>query len=158
MPRIEDVSRRMLRLAGMRIDPAANGPFRTSYNNGLSYIRNDDQQIRHRIELPPGGKLVTFSWSHDSSAFAYSVVTDRGTQLWAAPIGQIPVKVAEQLSTVTGGFSWMPDWQDDPLSLGSGEPGRGTQILFDANRPEYSGILWKQIANPHLSGSVVQCP
>ena len=109
MPGIEDVSRRMLRLAGMRIDPAANGPFRTSYNNGLSYIRNDDQQIRHRIELPPGGKLVTFSWSHDSSAFAYSVVTDQGTQLWAAPIGQIPVKVAEQLSTVTGGFSWMPD-------------------------------------------------
>ena len=93
----------------MRIDPAANGPFRTSYNNGLSYIRNDDQQIRHRIELPPGGKLVTFSWSHDSSAFAYSVVTDRGTQLWAAHVGQMPVKVADQLSTVTGGFSWMPD-------------------------------------------------
>ena len=109
MPGIEDVSRRMLRLAGMRIDPAANGPFLTSYNNGLSYIRNDDQQIRHRIELPPGGKLVTFSWSHDSSAFAYSVVTDRGTQLWAAQVGQIPVKVADQLSTVTGGFSWMPD-------------------------------------------------
>ena len=36
MPSIEAVSRRMLRLAGMRIDPAANGPFLTSFLHGLS--------------------------------------------------------------------------------------------------------------------------
>jgi hypothetical protein len=35
LPSIQDVSRRMLRLAGMRIDPVTNGRFRTSYNRGF---------------------------------------------------------------------------------------------------------------------------
>ncbi|MCH2180258.1 MAG: prolyl oligopeptidase family serine peptidase, partial [Mariniblastus sp.] len=118
MPGIEDVSRRMLRLAGMRIDPAANGPFRTSYYKGLSYRRVADGQVVRRIELPPGGKLVSVAWSHDSGAFAYSVVTEQGTELWAVggissdpqkPLGSRPVKLVDQLSTVTGGFYWMPD-------------------------------------------------
>ncbi len=118
MPSIEDVSRRMLRLAGMRIDPAANGPFRTGYNKGLTYRLMADSQVARRVDLPPGGKLATLSWSHASDAFAYSVVTDGGTELWAVgdlqttgqqPLGKKPVKVADQLSTVTGGISWMPD-------------------------------------------------
>ena len=41
MPSIKDVSRRMLRLAGMRIDPAANGRFQTSYSTGLSLRARD---------------------------------------------------------------------------------------------------------------------
>ncbi|MEE2825621.1 MAG: hypothetical protein VYE64_03230 [Planctomycetota bacterium] len=118
MPGIEDVSRRMLRLAGMRIDPAANGPFRTSYNRGLTYRSMADSQVGRRIELPPGGKLATMSWSHASDAFTYSVVTDQGTELWAVgelrsgdqpSLGKQPVKLADRLSTVTGGSSWMPD-------------------------------------------------
>ncbi|MDG2185902.1 MAG: prolyl oligopeptidase family serine peptidase, partial [Mariniblastus sp.] len=101
-----------------RIDPAANGPFRTSYNKGLTYRLMADSQFARRVDLPPGGKLATLSWSHASDAFAYSVVTDGGTELWAVgelqttgqqPLGKKPVKVADQLSTVMGGISWMPD-------------------------------------------------
>ncbi len=118
MPGIDDVSRRVLRLAGMRIDPAANGPFRTSYNKGLTYRQTVDSKNGHRVELPDQGKLTAVTWSHDSQAFAYSVVTDQGTELWAVgdissdqkqPLENVPVKLVDQLSTVTGGFSWMPD-------------------------------------------------
>ena len=44
MPGIEDVSRRMLQLAGMRIDPAANGPFQTSFHKGLSIRARDSRE------------------------------------------------------------------------------------------------------------------
>ncbi|MEE2827416.1 MAG: prolyl oligopeptidase family serine peptidase [Planctomycetota bacterium] len=118
MPGIEDVSRRMLRLAGMRIDPAANGPFRTSYNKGLVYRSMADSQIGRRVKLPANGKLSTLSWSHASDAFTYSVVTDGGTELWGVgelrsegrpSLGKQPVKLTDRLSTVMGGSSWMPD-------------------------------------------------
>ena len=42
MPDIEDVSRRMLALAGMRIDPTSNGPFQTSFNRGITLVKRDN--------------------------------------------------------------------------------------------------------------------
>ena len=44
LPSIADVSRRMLRLAGLRIDPAANGRYRTSFLRGLAVRAIEDQR------------------------------------------------------------------------------------------------------------------
>ncbi len=53
MPGIADVSRRKLRLAGMRIDPAANGRFMTSYDSGVS-LRTRAGGALTDIPLPAG--------------------------------------------------------------------------------------------------------
>ena len=65
MPGIEDISRRMLRLAGLRIDPAANARFQTSFYKGLSIRARDSQKVT-LVPLPGGATLSGTSWSHDS--------------------------------------------------------------------------------------------
>lgn len=110
MPSIEDVARRMLRLGGMRIDPAGNCQFQSRFNAGLS-VRKRDGGEAVRVPLPKGGKLLGTTWAHDSNAFAFTVVTDNGTQLWAAsPTDPTnPTLLTDAMSGVMGGLSWFPD-------------------------------------------------
>ncbi|MEQ1830791.1 MAG: hypothetical protein ABL921_32875, partial [Pirellula sp.] len=110
MPDIADLSRRMLSLAGMRIDPIANSPFQTDFNRGLSLrARDGGESIRIPIQAPV--RLSGVSWSHDSSSFVYSVVTDHGTELWWASIEQPtkPVRMTDRLNAVLESYDWMPD-------------------------------------------------
>ena len=110
MPGIDDMSRRMLRLAGMRIDPVANSRFSTSYNKGLALRKLEGDQLI-QIPLANGAKLGGTSWSHLSDRFTYVIVTDQGQQLWTASVADPtnPTMLTDQLSTVTGGVDWMPD-------------------------------------------------
>jgi dipeptidyl aminopeptidase/acylaminoacyl peptidase len=112
MPGIDDLSRRMLRLAGMRIDPVANSRFTTSWNNGLSLRAVDGDQVID-VPLPDGSRLANVSWSHRSDRFAFVTVTDEGQQLWVASTDDPanPVMLTDRLSTVLGGVDWMPSGQ-----------------------------------------------
>lgn len=110
MPSIEDLSRRMLRLAGMRVDPAANSRFSTRFYSGISLRAIDGDQTVD-IPVPEGAKISGINWSHHSNCFAFTTVTDDGQQLWIARVKSPaqPIQVTDRLSTVTGGFYWMPD-------------------------------------------------
>ncbi len=110
MPSIEDVSRRMLRLGGMRIDPAGNCQFQTRFNAGLS-VRQRDGGEATRVPMPEGGKLLGTAWCHDSSAFAFTVITDNGMELWAATpdTASKPKRLTKSMSGVLGGISWLPN-------------------------------------------------
>ncbi len=112
MPGIEAVSRRKLRLAGMRIDPAANGPFLSRYDRGVSLRPRDGGQAID-VPLPDGAMLASTSWSHRSSHFALTTITSAGQQLWivAADDPARPRLLTDRLSTVTGGIQWSPDGQ-----------------------------------------------
>ena len=82
MPDIGDVSRRMLALAGMRIDPTSNGPFQTSFNRGITLVKRDDLLKNNpsniRMKLPVDVKISRITWSHNSKYFSFAVVTDQG--------------------------------------------------------------------------------
>ena len=110
MPGLEDISRRMLRLAGVRIDPKANSQFQTIFYRGIA-LRKTMGGEEIKIPVPAGGKVAGTSWSQDSKRFAYYVVTDEGTQLWVASVDrpQDPQLMTSHLSTVLGGIQWMPD-------------------------------------------------
>ncbi len=110
MPGIENLSRRMLRLAGLRIDPFANGPFRVDFDHGLRLRRRDDDR-EMRIPLPDGGRLADVRWAHDSQSFAYTLVTETGTELWVATLADPihPRRLTDRLLSVLQGFTWMPD-------------------------------------------------
>ena len=115
MPDIADVSRRMLQLGGVRIDPAADGRFQTGYLKGMTLRpRNadpDDGSKLVRIPLPENPRISNVSWSHDSKHFALSLVTEQGQQLWIGSVDdpKNPRMLTDRLNTVMGGFSWMPD-------------------------------------------------
>ena len=112
MPSIEDLSRRMLRLAGMRIDPVANSRFSTRFYSGIS-LRPIDGDEAIVIPIPEGAKISRIVWSHHSDSLAFTTVTADGQQLWIARVADPanPIQVTDRLSTVTGGLVWMPDGQ-----------------------------------------------
>ena len=115
MPSIEDLSRRMLRLAGLRIDPTANGRFRTAYHRGLKLKRvsNVEQDFASfELQTKRGTGIGSISWSHRSDAFVYTVVSERGTALHVVRIDGDKITsgvLLDNLSTSIGGFTWMPD-------------------------------------------------
>lgn len=115
MPDIADVSRRMLQLGGVRIDPAADGRFQTGYLKGMSLRPRDadpsDSSKLVRIPLPEDPRISSVSWSHNSKDFAFALVTESGQQLWVGSVDDptSPRMLTDRLSTVMGGFSWMPD-------------------------------------------------
>jgi dipeptidyl aminopeptidase/acylaminoacyl peptidase len=113
MPDIGDISKRMLRLAGMRIDPVAKSRFRTSYDRGLLLRQRGDaaNEMTVRVPLPKGAKLGRTVWAHDSKSFAFTIVSAKGSELWAATVAAPanPKLLTDQLNTVLCGFQWMPD-------------------------------------------------
>ena len=110
MPDIADLARRMVGVAGMRIDPIANGAFQTDYSRGLS-IRKRESNALTRIPIAQPVRITTISWSHDSQSFVFTNVTESGTQLWWVSIDnpEQPIPLTDQLSTVLGSIEWMPD-------------------------------------------------
>ncbi len=109
LPSIEDLARRMLRLAGMRIDPAANASFRTSFDSGLS-LRGLAAKSEVRVPLS-SARLDWTRWSHDGRHFAFVLVGKAGSELWVASVDAptTPVRLSDRLSTLLGYPQWMPD-------------------------------------------------
>ena len=112
MPGIEDLSRRMLRLAGLRIDPVANSRFQTGFYTGISIRKRDDRSTTE-IPVPENAKLSGVSWSHDSKTILFTVVTDKGSQLWKTTTDDPAntMMLTNRLSSVLGGATIMPDGQ-----------------------------------------------
>ena len=110
MPGIEDVSRRMLRLAGTRIDPRASARFRTSFYRGLM-LQKPGEESGVRIPLPRDVKITGVDWSHTGKHVAISVVGEQAQELWVVSIDAPtePRLLTDRLNTVMGGFTWMPD-------------------------------------------------
>ena len=104
----------MLALAGMRIDPASNGPFQTSFNRGITLVKRDDltknDDSNVRIPLPSDVKITRLNWSHNSKYFSFAVVTDKGQQLWVAAVDDpTPRLLTDRLNTIMAGPRWLPN-------------------------------------------------
>ena len=112
MPSIADMSRRMLRLGGMRIDPAADSRFTTSFATSVSMrLTGEPEAEPVLVALPDGARVTDVSWSHDSLHFVVTIVTDSGSELWGGTVDSPETirRLVQNLSTVTGGPHWHPD-------------------------------------------------
>jgi dipeptidyl aminopeptidase/acylaminoacyl peptidase len=111
MPSIEDLSRRMLRLGGTRIDPAANSSFQTTFGNSFEVRERSTGKVLKRVEMRDGHKLSTVSWSHTSEMIAWIEITPKGSKLSTMRLDD-PEAVRTQtrpLATVLSSIEWMPD-------------------------------------------------
>ncbi len=113
MPDIADVGRRMLGLAGVRIDPVVNGRFAPSFFTGLAIGKCGESSDRKLTTIPlaPESKLIGIRWSHDSKHFTYSLATPNGQELWVCPVDapENSRRLTDRLNTVMGQTDWMPD-------------------------------------------------
>lgn len=114
MPPLADLARPMLRLAGLRIDPACDARYATSFDRRLGVLRLADLDSRE-VPLPEGARLSGTRWSHDGRQLAFTLATDGGTQLWVVDAAALfegdlrPRLLHPRLHTVLGGWSWTPD-------------------------------------------------
>jgi dipeptidyl aminopeptidase/acylaminoacyl peptidase len=80
-PPVADLARPMLRIAGLRIDPATNGIHHAPAATALSFERISDGRVM-RVALPSRAHVAGLSFSPDGSRFAFTNATPSGTELW----------------------------------------------------------------------------
>jgi len=110
LPTIADVSRRFLRLAGVRVDPVSNGPVRTTTQRAIQLVEIPSLRAT-TVPIAEGSRIGWVAWSHTSRRFAWTRVADAGTELWVAAVNEPtkPVRVTDRLNEMLMGPSWMPD-------------------------------------------------
>ena len=62
LPPISELARPELRLAGLRIDPEANGPSRSGYYTGMALLRISDGMERRVKGLPKDVRIGRTRW------------------------------------------------------------------------------------------------
>lgn len=110
-PGIEDLAQEMLRLAGMRIDPATNGPSRASYYTGIKLLSMESGEISNITGLPEPVKISDISWSPNDDGFVFTHQRSDGLDLWYVSLTDLnPRKLVESLNGLMGStYTWMPD-------------------------------------------------
>jgi len=110
-PSIADVSEPMLRLAGLRINPATNDRhLPIQFANPVLKRIADGREIK--IVLPPETAMGFPVWSADGRRFAFTLTTANAVQLWTgeAESGAVKQLKGVVLNAVYGSpFRWMPD-------------------------------------------------
>ena len=92
-PTVEELARPFVRLAGMRIDPVANGPHRIGHLNRLSLRELAAAGASERVvALPAEGDFYGFSFSPDGKRFILLRRTPQATELWAGDTAQATAK------------------------------------------------------------------
>ena len=111
-PPISDLAQPMLRLAGLRINPATNGRHHPPRFVALSLVEIATGKTRKITGLPANPYLNVPEWSPDGTRFAFTNTTTDGIELW---VGDVVTAKAEKLegfrlSAVVGDpVQWMPD-------------------------------------------------
>lgn len=111
LPSIADLSQPELRLAGIRFDPATNGPSRGQSVNRISAMKTDGTIIGDLKGLPAGPGLGGVSWSRDSKRFAFTNTTESTIELWVADAASMTSRKIDE--GINGLFrrsmEWLPD-------------------------------------------------
>jgi len=111
-PPVADLARPMLRLAGLRIDPATNGIHHARAMTAIAFERVADGHVA-RVGLPASTTHVTaLAISPDESRFALSVATSAGTELLVGTTADGRITAIAKLAVndvFPDAVSWAPD-------------------------------------------------
>ncbi len=111
-PPIADLAEPLLRLAGLRINPANNGPHRTARCVELTLHPLPEGKDRP-IPIQPGARITLPAWSPDGKQFAFLRFGSREVELWVGDGKRASVRRIRGGINATLGeaFQWMPDSQ-----------------------------------------------
>ena len=82
-PTITELARPMLRLAGHRIDPRNNGPYRTPGIYAITLKKLSDATSVN-VTVPDRANLTNVQFSPDGSHLSFIHIGDKGVELWVA--------------------------------------------------------------------------
>jgi len=110
-PPLADLAQPVLRIAGRRINPASNSPFRFQYSVGLTLKRiADGSEIK--IETPPAAKISGLEWSDDGKHFAFLNTTANRVEVWVGDSATGKIRNLKGItinSALGNALAWMPD-------------------------------------------------
>ncbi len=112
LPPIEELSRRELKLAGLRIDPTTNGPSRGGHLTGLTLLRLADGEERPVTGLPAEPRLGSVAFSPDGAWLSFTHTAQDRIELWAAEVATGEARRLGDVRLNTAAFegpSWLPD-------------------------------------------------
>ncbi len=118
-PPIADLAQPFVRLAGLRIDTATNGPHNAPQFDNLILKRVDNGQ-ETKLDLPPAFNVSLPLWSPGGHRIAFTHATQSGIELWladaltgkAAAVSGVKLNAAFSSagpSEATGPCHWMPE-------------------------------------------------
>ncbi|MEQ9104138.1 MAG: prolyl oligopeptidase family serine peptidase [Rhodothermales bacterium] len=112
VPTIAQLAEPELRLAGTRINPANNGPSRSSYATAMAIASVDGGAERPVMGIPAEGWIGYGAWSPDGTHYAFPVTFSDRIELYVLELGNGRARQAldRPLNGVGGrAFTWMPD-------------------------------------------------
>lgn len=127
-PPIADLAQPMLRLAGLRINPATNGRHHPPRIVGLSLVDVTTGKTRKVAGLPANAYLGAPEWSPDGTQFAFLNATANGTELWVGNATTATARRIEgvKINAILGEpVQWMPDGHTllvETVPAGRGNP------------------------------------
>ncbi|MBL9199919.1 MAG: hypothetical protein JNL39_05395, partial [Opitutaceae bacterium] len=124
-PSITELAQPELRLAGLRVNPATNGPSRATAFTGLALQPLAGGAARRVTGLPAGARFTDATWSRDGRHVAFAVVTETGLELWLAPAETAAARrlTGPVLNAMLGDpFVWL---DDSTLLIRRAPPDRG---------------------------------
>ena len=116
LPPIGELAQRELRLAGLRIDPQANGLSRRPYFTGMKLVHLADRAERAVTGLPESPRLGGLSWSPDGTHVAFTLTYKDRIEPWVLDVasGKARRLSDARLSLV---LNAAPAWRADSKSL-----------------------------------------
>lgn len=107
---IADMAQPVVRVAGLRISAATNGPHAPMYFTAISLMKLPGGAAT-KIVLPPGAKAGAPQWSPDGRRFAFTNTSASGLELWVGALtGAVRRLGTFKVNGAVGSaFQWMPD-------------------------------------------------
>ena len=111
-PGIAELAQPELKLAGLRLNPANNGPSRSRYITGLKLKAVMSQEEKTITGLPPEPLISYVQWSPDYQKIAFANSTDSHIDLYVADVATANAQRVGSLAlnaTMRSPFRWLPD-------------------------------------------------
>ena len=94
MPSLAELSQPVLRLAGIRINPANNGPHRAPSATGIT-LRTIAGGAERRIRLPPGARVGHVTFSPDGKRLYFTNTRDSRVDLYIVDIATAQARIVD---------------------------------------------------------------
>ncbi|RYC71611.1 S9 family peptidase [Spirosoma sordidisoli] len=151
-PGIAELAQPELKLAGLRMNPANNGPSRMRYITGLKIKKLNAREETPVTGLPASALISYVQWSPDYSKIAFANSTDERIDLYVADVATAKAtKVGSAALNATMGipFRWLSDSR--ALIVKTVPAGRG-------NTPEMSRVPAGPTTQANIGGKRGQAP
>lgn len=111
-PSIAELSQPELKLAGLRMNPANNGPSRVQYITGLKLKKLTDKDSKAISGLPANPLISFVQWSPDDSKVAFANSTDNRMDLYVADVATASAQKVGSIAlngTLGMPYRWLSD-------------------------------------------------